>query len=77
MNWCFAIINGKLAEVYFKKERGKIKIIGHCYVQSREYTTKKEQRYITEDTAKFQFNYRSGVYKDLLKPDQKFETTID
>lgn len=75
MNWCFAIINGKLAEIYFEKEGGKTKIIGYCYVKKEEYKTKKEQRYIAKDAAKFQFNYRNGIYKDLLKPNQTFEST--
>lgn len=30
MNWCFAIINGKLGEIYFEKTKnGQIKFLGH------------------------------------------------
>lgn len=38
MCWCFAIINNKLAEIYFdknKKETTKFK--GHCYIQRKEF----------------------------------------
>lgn len=33
MNWCFAIVNGKLAEIYFETNKGKPKILGHCLVK--------------------------------------------
>ena len=39
MTWCFAIINDRLAEIYFEDE-GKNKILGHCYVDEKEYKTK-------------------------------------
>ncbi len=68
MGWCFAIINGKLAEIFFEKVRGETRIFGHAYVQKEKYKTKKEQKYIEEDTARFQFRYRTGIYKDLIKP---------
>lgn len=55
MGWCFAIINGKLAEIY------------------EEYKTKKEQKYINQDTARFQFRFSKGIYKDLIRPNQFFE----
>lgn len=77
MGWCFAIINGKLAEIYFEKVRGKIKIIGHAYVKKEEYKTKKEQKYINQDTTRFQFRYRKRVYKDLIRPNQLFEALHD
>ena len=65
MNWCFAIINGRLAEIFFEKKRNKIEFLGHCYVKKEEYKTKKEQKMITEDTKKFKFSYRKGEYKPL------------
>ncbi len=73
MSWCFAIINNKLAEIYFEEGKNMPKIIGHCYVKVEEYKTKKEQKYIKEDTVKFQFLYRKGLYKDILKPGQVFK----
>lgn len=65
MWWCFAIINNKLAEIYFEKTKGKVEIIGHCYVAKDRYKTKKEQKYIEKDTAKFQLLYRNKIYKDI------------
>jgi len=63
MNWCFAIINGRLAELYFEKKSGNIAFIGHAYVKKDEFTTLKEQRYIRGDTKIHRFVYRVGVYK--------------
>ena len=65
MGWCFAIINGRLAEIFFEPGKRKPKIIGHAYVKREEYKTKKEQKYIEEDTAKFRMSYRNGKYKRL------------
>ncbi len=67
MGWCFAIINGRLAEIFFEPRKiGEPKILGHAYVKREEYKTKKEQTYIREDTAKFRLSYRNGLYKRLL-----------
>jgi len=63
MPWCFAIVNNRLAEIYFDETKKGPKNIGHCYVKKEDYKTKKEQRYIKEDTAKFRFVYRKGKYK--------------
>ena len=64
MSWCFAKVNGKLAEVYFEGSGEKLKIFGHAYVNSEEYQTKKEQSWIKKDTDKFQFTFREGQYRD-------------
>jgi len=66
MNWCFALINNRLAEVHFEKKKGKIKFLGHCYVKESEYKSKKEKEWIKKDTAKVQLIYRSKIYKDKL-----------
>jgi len=63
MSWCFAIVNNRLAEIYFEEKMGKPKIIGYCYVKKEEYKTKREQKWIEEDTAKLRFVYRKGKYK--------------
>lgn len=65
--WSFALVNGRLAEIYFDKKRGKIKIRGHCYVKKEEFTTKKEQRWIKQDTARVKYTYRKGEYKRILQ----------
>ncbi len=66
MDWCFAIVNGKLSEIYFNKnKKGDMKFIGFCHVNKSDYRTKMEKKYILEDTAKFKFTYRNNVYKRL------------
>lgn len=62
MGWCFAIVNGRLSEIYFEKKRGKPRIFGHCYVKHSEYKTKQEQKWIREDIAQLRFVYRKGMY---------------
>lgn len=67
MCWCFAIVNNKLAEIYFdKKKNGQAKIWGHCYVKLEEYKTKIEQKYIKQDTSKFIFVYKNKKYKKVI-----------
>ncbi len=64
MHWCFAKVNNHLAEVHF--EPGKnLKILGHCYVKAAEYKTKKEQKWIFEDTRHLSLIYRKGKYTRL------------
>ena len=65
MNWCFAIINGGLAEIFFEKKVKKIKFLGHCFVKIEEYKTKKELEWIDEDTKRHKFTYRKEEYKRL------------
>lgn len=63
MGWCFALINNKLAEIFFDRTpKGKVKIRGHCYVDKREYRTKKEQKWIQMDTARARFKYKKRKY---------------
>lgn len=42
MSWCFALVNGRLAEMYFDKTKSGVKFQGHCYVDKSESKTKKE-----------------------------------
>ena len=65
MDWCFAIINGRLAEIFFEKKGNKIKFLGHSYVKKGEYKTKEELKSIGEDTKKFKFSCRKSIYKQL------------
>lgn len=60
--WCFAIVNGKLAEIHFQKKYG---IYGHCYVRREEYS-KREQKMIGADIKECRFIYRKGYYIDTL-----------
>lgn len=64
MYWCFALINKRLAEIFFEEKNGEISMEGHCYVKASEYTTKTEKRQIKQDTVKHRFTYQNGRYKD-------------
>ena len=64
--WCFAIVNNRLAKIYFRREKGKVKILGHCYVKKEEFKDKQEQRWIKEDTKKHRFVFRKGIYKRIV-----------
>lgn len=63
MSWCFALVNNRLAEIYFDKVKGKSKIVAHCYVKRQDYRTKKEQKWIKQDTKKYRLIYQKGRYK--------------
>ncbi len=64
MNWCFAIINNKLGEIYFeRKKTGRIKFLGHCLVEREDFTVKQEQKCIDEDIKKVKIIYRNKNYK--------------
>lgn len=68
MSWSFAIVNNKLAEIYFdKNKKGQVKIRGHCYVKKEEYKTKQEQRWIIEDTKRTKVKYQKKKYTILSK----------
>lgn len=67
MPWCFAIVNNKLAEIYFDKKDGQMRIRGHCYVKKKEYKTKQGQRWIIQDTKKVKVIYRNKKYR-LIAP---------
>lgn len=69
MSWCFAKVNGRLAELYFDREddEDEPKMVGHCYVSADEYKTKQEQKWIEKDTKRNQFSYRNKVYRDKIK----------
>lgn len=68
MSWCFAMINGRLAELFFDREddEKEPKILGHCYVSASEYKTRREQLMIGKDTKRYQFSYRNKKYRDKI-----------
>lgn len=66
MFWCFAKVNRRLAEIYFDKKKEKTKIFGHCYVKKEKYKTKREQRWIEQDSTQFQFVYKNGEYSRII-----------
>ena len=61
--WCFALINNRLAEIFFDKEWG---LYGYCYVKRDEYS-KGEQRRINKDLQKHQFSYRNAMFYDKTR----------
>jgi len=63
MPWAFAVINGRLAEFHFDVNKKRMIVKGHCYVDRSEYKTKKEQKWIVDDTKKYRFAYRNKIYK--------------
>jgi hypothetical protein len=65
MNWCFAIINNRLAEVFFEKKKRKINFLGHYYIKEDEYKSLKEKKWIKEDTANTILVYRNKQYSQI------------
>jgi hypothetical protein len=65
MSWSFALINGKLAEIFFDKKKG-VKFRGRAWVKKSEYKTKQEQEYIKKDTSKVRLSYKDGKYKRIM-----------
>ena len=64
MYWCFAIVNNKLAEIYFdKKKNNQPKIWGHCYIKKKDYNTKQEKKWVDEDSKQGKVIYRNKKYK--------------
>lgn len=70
--WCFAIINHRLGEIYFKKGKG---IHGHCYIDRKTFN-KREQRMIDVDIKRFHFTYRNKFYFDRKRGIKHRATTI-
>lgn len=60
--WAFAIINSRLAEVYFEKNGDKTLVKGHCYVNGDDYRTQQEKKWIKTDAKKYRFTYRNKEY---------------
>ena len=65
MHWCFALINKRLAEIFFEG-KNKSQVVAYCYVKAEEYKTKKEKNWIAQDTKRLRFLYKKGKYKRLL-----------
>ncbi len=64
MHWSFALVNNRLAEIFFETSK-KSKIFAHCYIKRSEYKTKKEKDWIAEDTKRTRFVYRKGRYQRI------------
>lgn len=66
--WCFALINGRLGEIYFKIGGGTAGISGHCYVTREEFKTKREQKILDADIKKYKLTYRNKKYRNKNRP---------
>lgn len=67
MSWMFGIVNGKLSEVFFEeKSNGKVECLGYCYVKRSEYKSRKEQRYIREDTKRLKLRWKDSDDKPTI-----------
>jgi hypothetical protein len=60
--WCFAKVNGKLAEIYFEEKRGKNEIYAHCFVDKKNYKTKTEKKWIEEDLKRVNLSFKNKKY---------------
>ena len=68
MSWRFALINNRLAEIYFEHDKkGRPLFEGHCYIDDVQDWTAEEKKCIPRDIKKYQFSYRKGFYRDKLK----------
>src|SRR3989338_6539153 len=71
MGWCFALINGRLAEIFFEKKGKKVLLKGHCFVKEEEYKTKQEKTWIKKDTNQYQFRHKGGKYTEINSSSQR------
>lgn len=65
MDWCFGLVNNRLAEIYFEKKKGTVKYMGHAFVKKSEYTTKREKEWITKDTSRIRLTYKNRKYTSV------------
>lgn len=64
--WCFALVNGRLAEIWWrKKKNGDRQVVAHGYVERKSFKTKKELAWIEKETKRNRFSYRNQKYKLL------------
>lgn len=63
MCWSYALINGRLAEIYFDKQGGKPIFKGHSYIKPTETFTKVEARALEHDIQTTQLTYYAKRYR--------------
>lgn len=67
MSWMFAIINRRLAEIFFEeKSGGRVECPGYCYVKRSEYKSRKERDYIREDTKRLKLRWKDSEDKPTI-----------
>lgn len=60
--WSYALINGRLGEIYFDRKRGKIIYEGHSYIGPNERLTKREANDLQHDVNHTQLSYYRKQY---------------
>lgn len=60
--WSYALINGRLGEIYFDRKRGKIIYEGHSYLRPNERLTLREAAALQHDVDRTQLSYYRKQY---------------
>jgi hypothetical protein len=61
--WCFALVNSRLAEMYFDRVKNhQPEIWAHCYVKKEEFKTKTEQKQIAKDIEHLKIVHKNKKY---------------
>jgi len=66
MNWSYAIINNRIGEIYFNKDKeGRMELYGHCYVteEQKSQMCKEERKFMEENIKGGKIIYRNKKYK--------------
>ncbi len=64
--WSYALINGRLGEIYFDCKHGKIIYEGHSYLRKDERLTLREAAALQHDVARTQLSYYRKKYRSLI-----------
>lgn len=70
--WCFAIINGRLGEIFFQAGKGACGIWAHSYIERKEFT-KRAQKTMDKDIEKHRLTYRKGRYRRKITQNIKVQ----
>jgi len=61
--WAYALVNGRLADIYFEKGKGTKAIFGHGYLDKiKSRWSKEDKALMKKDIQKNRFTYRKGKY---------------
>lgn len=67
MHWCFGLVNGRLAHVFFDIQKdGKKHVFAHSYINARELRSKREKEMMKSDVKKTRLLYRNRKYRRLV-----------
>ena len=61
--WSYALINGRLGEIYFDHKHGKIIYEGHSYLRPEERLTQREVNALQYDVSRTQLSYYRHHYR--------------